>query len=334
EYDGLMFGQFQYHAIPFYKNRYVKHVCQVVQTIMLGLRCHRRRKLDYIHSYDPLMLGFAAVILKILTGAKLIVEVNGHLKKDGFLDRKGLAASVKRTAFSFLASLSLKRAAVIKFLNDEQKVEWQEFLKDQKIVLYHDFVPTHVFKSGQTAEEPYIFFIGYPFYRKAVDILIAAFLEMAEEFPAVKLKIVGHCPGGDAERQKYIDMAKGHPRVEILKPVYFDEAIRLFEQCRFFVLPSRSEAMGRVLIEAMACSKAVIGSRVGGIPGLVRDGENGFLVESENVQQLAEKMKVLLSEENLCAKMGQSGKAFVEENFSSQKYVEFFLDMLRDADHG
>ena len=65
--------------------------------------------------------------------------------------------------------------------------------------------------------------------------------------------------------------------------------------CSLFVLPSRTEAMGRVLLEAMACKKPIIASNVGGIPEIIKDGYNGLLFESENVDDLAEKIRLVLS---------------------------------------
>jgi len=124
-------------------------------------------------------------------------------------------------------------------------------------------------------------------------------------------------------------MTEGNTNIEILKPVFFDKVIGMFEGCLFCVLPSRSEAMGRVLIEAMAAGKPVIGSRVGGIPGVITDGYDGFLFESENIDALADKMIILLSNEELRKRMGKNALSSVKNKFSSEKYAECFQDNIK-----
>jgi glycosyltransferase involved in cell wall biosynthesis len=172
--------------------------------------------------------------------------------------------------------------------------------------------------------------MGHPFYRKGVDVLIKAFLKVSDKFPGMKLKIVGHCPN-EQEKARYVEMAGGNARVEILNPVFYDDAVKLIQDCTFFVLPSRSEAMGRVLIEAMACGKAVIGSNVGGIPDVIKDGENGLLFNSGDVDDLAKKMDTLLSNRGLMDAMGKRGAEIVDKKFSSKRYVENFYDAVSSS---
>jgi len=66
-----------------------------------------------------------------------------------------------------------------------------------------------------------------------------------------------------------------------------------------FVLPSLSESFGIVNIEAMASGLPIIATKVGGIPEIIKDGENGFLVEPKNPEQIAERILYLLSNNNI-----------------------------------
>lgn len=76
------------------------------------------------------------------------------------------------------------------------------------------------------------------------------------------------------------------------------------------VLPSEYEAFGIVLLEAAAAKTPVIGTRVGGIPEAMSDGENGFLVEHKDHLELSEKICYLLEDEKLCDEMGSKGREF------------------------
>ncbi|MBW1888167.1 MAG: glycosyltransferase family 4 protein, partial [Deltaproteobacteria bacterium] len=83
------------------------------------------------------------------------------------------------------------------------------------------------------------------------------------------------------------------------------------------VLPSFFEGMGRVLLEAMAMEKPVVASRVGGIPDLVEDGVNGFLVSPGDVRDLVNTLKKTINDRKLARKMGKEGRKRTSEQFSA-----------------
>ncbi|THB75659.1 MAG: glycosyltransferase family 1 protein [Desulfobulbaceae bacterium] len=328
KYDGLSFGNFRYYAIRFVNNNLFKHIHLLFRIVTLGIAINRKKKVDMIHCYDPFVIGLAGVILRKLIGCDLIVEINGHYNNDNLFEKQNFLRRMKRYVFQKISNISVNNASAIKLLNESQKEEWTPLISNKNIHIFHDFVPTHVFRPRPGQEKRYILFLGFPFQLKAVDVLIKAFLLISPKFPEFTLKIVGHCPGGDSERQRYVEMTEGNRKIEILKAVPYDDAVNLLEKCAICVLPSRSEAMGRVLLEAMACGKPVIGSRVGGIPRLISDSENGFLFESENVGDLSEKMEVLLEDHTLRKEMGKKGLLRIEEEFSSDKYAECFVEMI------
>jgi glycosyltransferase involved in cell wall biosynthesis len=78
-------------------------------------------------------------------------------------------------------------------------------------------------------------------------------------------------------------------------------------------LPSLNEGMGRVLVEAMAASRPVVASRVGGIPDLVRNGRNGLLVAPGDEAGLAAGIGLLLDDPALAARMGDAGRIVCRE---------------------
>jgi glycosyltransferase involved in cell wall biosynthesis len=100
------------------------------------------------------------------------------------------------------------------------------------------------------------------------------------------------------------------------------------------VLPSTSEGLGRVILEAMASGTPVIGSRVGGIPELVEDGARGFLVPPGDESALAEKLRWILNNPAKTSEMGKSGRAFVERFFSTESYLKGFEQIFEVAQTG
>jgi alpha-maltose-1-phosphate synthase len=93
------------------------------------------------------------------------------------------------------------------------------------------------------------------------------------------------------------------------------EVIQLLTHATVFVCPSLYEPLGIVNLEAMACGTAVVGSRVGGVPEVVADGETGLLVPPGDPAALADAINVLLADEHRAAQMGRLGRARAETEF-------------------
>ena len=77
------------------------------------------------------------------------------------------------------------------------------------------------------------------------------------------------------------------------------QVANLLHGCEVFVLPSRSEPFGIVLVEAMACKKPIVATTAGGIPEIIENQKNGILVEPDNEKALAEALITVLKDENL-----------------------------------
>jgi len=100
------------------------------------------------------------------------------------------------------------------------------------------------------------------------------------------------------------------------------------KNCYCLVLPSITEGLPRVIMEAMALGKPVVASRVGGIPDLIQDGQNGFLFEVGNSKELAEKLRILLNNKTLAVEMGKKGQELIQSKFSNEKYISNYLQMI------
>jgi alpha-maltose-1-phosphate synthase len=93
------------------------------------------------------------------------------------------------------------------------------------------------------------------------------------------------------------------------------EVIQLLTHATVFACPSLYEPLGIVNLEAMACGTAVVGSRVGGVPEVVADGETGLLVPPGDPAALGDAINALLADELLAAEMGRLGRARAEAEF-------------------
>ena len=90
----------------------------------------------------------------------------------------------------------------------------------------------------------------------------------------------------------------------------------------FVILPSKSEGFPNVVLEAMACQKPVVATRVGGVPEVVINGETGIIIEPGNVSELSNSINNLCGNENLRKKMGFAAFKRAHEHFGIERMVE------------
>jgi glycosyltransferase involved in cell wall biosynthesis len=153
---------------------------------------------------------------------------------------------------------------------------------------------------------------------KGHEVLIRAFKEIKREINGAKLVIVGEGPL-DSMLHELTD------KLGLTDSVLFTgfqmDVAAIISSFDVAVLPSFYEGMGRVLLEAMAMGKPVVASRVGGIPDLVKDGVNGFLINPGDVKGLAEALKRLLYDKEFANIMGRNGRKGITDKYSADVMI-------------
>jgi len=138
----------------------------------------------------------------------------------------------------------------------------------------------------------------------------------------VVLKIIGE---GDQE-EKLKQQAKGLP-VEFLGPKGNDELSKHYQEADIFIMPSQYyEGLGLVLVESLSCGTPVVGTRLGGIPDIIKHGKTGLLFKEADPEDLANKVLILLKDEDLYGDTIYKGAHHVKDNFTwesiGKKYKE------------
>jgi glycosyltransferase involved in cell wall biosynthesis len=141
---------------------------------------------------------------------------------------------------------------------------------------------------------PTALFVGAVERSKGVDVLTRAWPAVRERVPEARLHVVG---SGSLEAPA----GEGVSWSPLLSTA---EVAAALDGATLLVLPSRSEGMGRVVVEAFCRGRAVVGSRVGGIPDLVREGENGLLVPPGDAAALADALVRVLGDYELAGRLG------------------------------
>jgi len=177
---------------------------------------------------------------------------------------------------------------------------------------------TPILSKYDLERDKYVLFMGRLSVLKGVQYLIKAFSSIKKEYSKLKLVIVGT---GDFE--DYLRNL-AHGVEDVVFTGYIDSPTvkkALYENCLAVAVPSLYEGLPMVILEAMACKKAVIGSDVGGIPTLIRHRKNGFLTKPEDSKSLEEFIRILLEDANLRKSMGSFGRKLAEKKFTVDKMV-------------
>jgi len=287
----------------------------------------QKGKVDLVSTYDPLITGLIGFVISRIHKSKFGVSVNGvYTSSAQWIDGPdGLEKRVKKFFYPVMMYFVLKHVDGIKLLFKNQIDCSKKMFKNKIIYVFPNFVQTYRFRNIREDKE--ILFSGFPFKLKGVDVLIEAFKKISFKHPDWKLKILGWYPNLE-ELNNAID---GHLQIYHHKAVPYEEMPEHIGTCGIFVLPSRSEAMGRVLVEAMAAGKPRIGSNVDGIPSVINDGVDGLLVEPRNINDLAEKLDLLMGNEELRRKLGKAGEIRAKKEFTKDVYFSNLTNFYNEV---
>ena len=167
---------------------------------------------------------------------------------------------------------------------------------------------------------------------KDLGILIEAFAKVRHLGEGMRLVIVGDGPmlapwKTLAEQRNLKDICHFEPATANVR--------QWFQALDIFVLCSTSESFSNSLLEAMACGCCPVATRVGGLPEMVTDGENGLLVESGNAADLAAKLERVITEKALRETLGAKAAELAHGKFSVQAFArnmeQIYLEQFRRA---
>ena len=176
--------------------------------------------------------------------------------------------------------------------------------------------------SDQSSPGDWVGFVGRVSPEKGISTL----LKVAKENPHIPFKLAG-------AHHRMPELPQTAPsNVQILGHLNPLKLKSFYASCRLTVVPSLwFEAFPLVLVEAMMHGKAVVCSRIGGLPEIVEDGVTGLLFEPGNANDLAEKILYLWERPELAVKMGQAGREKALREYSPEKFYERLLAAYKKA---
>ncbi len=325
-------GRFHYHwFLSSPQNGLRQRLGKLWFCIRKGLELHRRNPYQCIVVYSHMTPALAALVLKLLTGAKLVVEIMTAPELSYLYEhpKRTIWDRVMRLLSDLSLHVSVRFCDRVHLLYETQ-LDHYPLLRRVPRSVFHDFVPVSLIQPVNGDHERTVLMVGAPWYLKGADVLIEAWQKVAEEFPDITLKIQGYNPDHDALEA----LAAGSPQIEIVKAAPNAETIRRISRALVVVLASRCEGLSRVLIEAMSAAVPVIGSDVGGTPHCIRQGENGFVFPSVDVDELRSHLRVLLADGDMRKRMGSKGYELAHTQLSERVYTSEFTRMVEATVQG
>lgn len=188
-----------------------------------------------------------------------------------------------------------------------------------------DYIPL---KKEETKND--LLYVGRLEIFKGVDYLVDSMQEIVKKYPDAKLRIAGD----GTEKENLISLTKKlklENSIEFMGHVNRDGIEKLYIDSSILVVPSVwDEAFGKIGIEAMSVGRPIIASNVGGISDWLKDGENGYLIEPRQSQQISDSVIKLFSDKDLLIKMGNKGRE-LSLDFEISKYVDRMINVYESA---
>jgi glycosyltransferase involved in cell wall biosynthesis len=184
---------------------------------------------------------------------------------------------------------------------------------------------------GLGPDEAMVLYLSHVTRQKGLHVLLHALSRVREAWPRVRVVVAGageYLADGRALAQR-LGLS---PQVVFAGEVPHERAPEYLAACDVFVLPTlRQEGLPFALLEAMACEKPVLVSRIGGVPSVVQDGGNGLLVPAGDPEALARGLVRLLADRELGRRLARAARDTVLRAFSAEQMVRATADVLERA---
>ena len=288
-----------------------------LRTVWNLIRVFRRHKIDLLHCNSDICNQYGLIAAKIVR-IPVVTHTRNILGKRAFQRMflgggDVLIANSRATADSYAQYVS-KGQRVETIYN---AVDTEQFHPEGRCDLKSRYnIRNGEFVIGQIAQiTP----------NKGQDVFIRALAHVVQTQPNVRALIVGDTvvDNSDWFLDELKQLVKELGLVDkVIFTGFIEDIVDLYRCLDLLVLPSRSEGFGRTIADAMAMSKPVVVTRVGGLPEIVSEGETGLLVPSGDSTALANAILEIIENPKLYKKFSNNGRKRVKELFTIEKNVK------------
>ena len=300
----------------------LKYKCDVINTV--GVRSFQ---------------SYAAALVSKKRNIPLIISDQGGLTTHPDLKNGGLIKRVFYKLQSPMIRFVIGQSDKIIVANEYEKKIFSELGGENKIEIIENGINLEKmksdvdFKKKYAINHDYFLFLGRFHKVKGIDTLLKAMqlIKNHSLMSSVKLVIMGVNFGFEEEMLKMIKEMNLNDVVKVIKNPPRKDVIAAYKESEFLVLPSRWELSPLTPLEGFAFKKPTISTKVHGIPYTLDDGKNSILVESENFNELSDKIIELLNDKTKCRELGINGYEHIRKKCNSQEMVKRILRVYEKA---
>jgi L-malate glycosyltransferase len=294
----------------------------------------KREKLDLLHVHYAVPHAVCAVLAKQMLddNIKILTTLHGT----------DITVLGYDPSLSEMIKFGIEKSDAVTAVSHQLKEDTEQLLKTQKeIIPVHNFVDERVYYRrdnnselkktyGIQDDEKVIVHISNFRPVKRIQDVIKAFSLIRKEMPS-KLLLIGNGPELTVACEQVREL---NIEDDVLFLGKQENVGELFSICDLKLLLSEKESFGLVLLEAMACGVPVIGTRIGGIPEVIVDGETGYMVEVGDTAAVANKAISLLKNDERHRRFRENSVRHVRENFLSEKIVSVYEEIYNSLVKG
>lgn len=274
----------------------------------------KKERPDKIFAYQAKTIVYGSIAAKIND----ISEVYPLIAGLGSIFRgKGFKNNIVKTIMKIEYWAACKSSKKVFFQNQDDKNEFilNGLINDDKSVIINGSgVNLEKFKPTSLPQEPTFLFIGRLIKDKGIMEYLEACKEVKARHPKVRCLLVGPFDSNPSS----LKLEELKPYIESGVIEYFGEQsdVRPFiSQCSTYLLPSYHEGTPKTVLEAMAMGRSIITSDAPGCRETVIEGLNGYLVKVKDTQELINRMEYLISNRDICKKMGEESAKIAKEKY-------------------
>jgi glycosyltransferase involved in cell wall biosynthesis/trans-aconitate methyltransferase len=294
------------------------------------MRVARRQGAEIIHVHWVLPNGLAGALVAKLLRIPLVVSLHGS----------DIYVASRRRLFGAVAGCVFHQAAAATACSNE--------LRDAAITLGASEQRTHLLPWGadpvifqsrarEKGQEPLkIASLGRMVPKKGFNHLLEAWAQIAEQFPRARLRIGGDGPLLETLRKEIRSLGIDG-QTDLPGSIPWDQVPDFLAAADLFVLPSMRDRAGNidglptVLLEAMSCGLPVVASDLGGIPLVIENGANGYLVPPGDVDALAQRLHTLLNNKQERERLGRAARTSVVDSFNWENVARSLAKIFADV---
>lgn len=292
------------------------------------------------------MLFVSQILKKLINKHKIdIIETSSYFSLSYFINERKIAVPIVyrvSTTFSqmmtsyygfnsrllkFIGYLEINLIKKANFLITHARDHAVQLMKqynidETKFTIIPHGIELPLLTETRNSDTFSVLYVGRMEFRKGTDILLDAIPIVLNEFPQIKFNLVGEDKGDYKKKFREVNSEEVNCQVKFHGQIDDIQLQEFYANCNFFVAPSRYESFGIIFIEAMSYGKTVIGFKVGGVPEIIKDQQNGLFAEIDNPKDLAEKIKFIFTHNEERETMSKNARQTVVEKFTSEILAE------------